>query len=175
MIVVNEAGRFPRADRADRNDAIGESSIVAAVAQQRLVEPNQLMPRRDAQLGRQHASGPVEGAQRFGTPTRRVERRQQQRPPPLAQRLGLHEHLRFRHDIRGRHDTEGHSTPLLEPALPHLGEPCPLSDRRRPVVELLVRDATPQRQRFVPGGQRSPPVVARASSPEQRRERDDVQ
>ena len=82
LLAAQEAGQrrgqvMPRRKRRRRN----------LLPQHRLLQPAQLLPRFQPQLGGQHVPGPPVGRQRISLPLGPVQRQHQQPPQPLPQRI----------------------------------------------------------------------------------------
>ncbi len=116
------------------------------LAQDRLLQGDQLGPGVHAQLARQHRAGLMQGPQRFALPAGLVLRKSQQGPAPLPQgglghpRVGLGQHVAVA--ARPQRRIQQH----LLGVQAQLFQPSRLDPPRMPALQLHQRSAPPQRQ-----------------------------
>ena len=141
------------------------------VAQDRALEPSQLRPRLDADLGEQRGARRVKGRQRIGLLPAAIEGEHELPGEPLAGRGLGHElsQLAGERDVAARGQVGLDA--VLEGGEPLLLEARDLRLRERLEREIGERRATPQRQRLAqdrrrvlgpPAGQRATPLLHEA-------------
>ena len=141
------------------------------VAQHRLLQPAQLLPRLHAQLLSQHLPGATAGRQRIGLPLTAVQREHQQPPQALPYRVPGHQLLQLAGHLRRQPQLNSRLGPSLHRHQPKLLQPRPFQRQRLYSGHVRQRPASPQRQRLAEpasAGRRLPPgkrVPARLHQP----------
>ena len=132
LLAADEPGRqrrqVPRGRRRSRRDAIRDA--------QRRILPEDLalellQPRSgiEPELVGQQRPDPLVRRQRVGLATRPVERRDQQRPQALLERVGGHRRLQLADQVAGVAQLQQRGEPDLDQLHPRLVEPRPVRDR----------------------------------------------
>ena len=137
------------------------------VAQDRLLEPRELLARLEAEVLVQERPGAAIRGERIRLPLRPVEGEHQLLPEPLPERMLADERLELVDELGRAAEREIGLDPPLEREQPQLLEPLGVEPQRALVRELAERPAPPQGQRLAQalGGPRDRCPRSSASSP----------
>ena len=118
------------------------------LAQHRLLQLAQFLPRLDPQFLRQHRPGAAVGGQRIGLPLGPVQRQHQQPPQPLPHRVLGHQLLQLAGHLRRQPQLNVRLDAALHRHQPKLLQPRGLQRQRLHLGHIGQRPAPPQRQRL---------------------------